>query len=321
MTIGKVALTIVGLAVGASIGREGPTVQVGAAIMLAVASFAGIGQARGLVLAGAAAGVAAAFNTPLAGVVFAIEEMAKEFEQRISGPVVGAVVLAGITGLALVGDYRYFGQTSAQLDSAPGLAGRAAVRHRRRAAGRPVQPRRGDRGHRTGTGWWRLLKSRPVWFAAGCGLAVAVLGLLTDGYANGTAYAQARAAAGARHDAAVVAGAAQAAGDAAVLDQRHPGRPVRTVARRSAPGWGRLWPPFCRRSTCGRSACWRWWPISPGVVQAPLTAFVIVLEMSEGSRMVVPLMATALLATGASRLICPHPLYHVLSRRYAVRRE
>ena len=114
VTIGKVALTVVGLAVGASIGREGPTVQVGAAIMLAVAGFAGIGQVRGLVLAGAAAGVAAAFNTPLAGVVFAIEEMAKEFEHRISGPIVGAVVLAGITGLALVGDYRYFGQTTAR---------------------------------------------------------------------------------------------------------------------------------------------------------------------------------------------------------------
>ena len=39
--------------------------------------------------------------------------------------------------------------------------------------------------------------------------------------------------------------------------------------------------------------------------------WVIILEMSEGSRMVVPLMATALLATGASRLVCPHPLYHV----------
>ena len=82
------------------------------------ANFAGIGRVRGLVLAGAAAGVAAAFNTPLAGVVFAIEEMAKEFEHRISGPVVGAVVLAGITGLALVGDYRYFGQTPAQLGTA-----------------------------------------------------------------------------------------------------------------------------------------------------------------------------------------------------------
>ena len=87
--------------------------------MLAVAGFAGVGRVRGLVLAGAAAGVAAAFNTPLAGVVFAIEEMAKEFEHRISGPIIGAVVLAGITGLALVGDYRYFGQTTAAARQSP----------------------------------------------------------------------------------------------------------------------------------------------------------------------------------------------------------
>ena len=53
-----------------------------------------------------------------------------------------------------------------------------------------------------------------------------------------------------------------------------------------------------------------------GVVQAPLTAFVIVLEMTEDRAMVVPLMATALLAAGASRLICPHPLYHMLSRQF-----
>jgi H+/Cl- antiporter ClcA len=74
VAFGKIALTLLGLLCGASIGREGPTVQVGAAFMLAAARIGGMGQARGLILAGSAAGIAAAFNTPLAGVVFAIEE-------------------------------------------------------------------------------------------------------------------------------------------------------------------------------------------------------------------------------------------------------
>ncbi|MDE2462382.1 MAG: chloride channel protein, partial [Alphaproteobacteria bacterium] len=74
LTFGKILLTLFGLVCGASIGREGPTVQVGAAIMLFTARAGGMGLERGLILAGSAAGVAAAFNTPLAGVVFAIEE-------------------------------------------------------------------------------------------------------------------------------------------------------------------------------------------------------------------------------------------------------
>ena len=77
MAAGKILLTVLGLLSGASIGREGPTVQVGASLMLQAARVGGMAHARGLILAGSAAGVAAAFNTPLAGIVFAIEEMGR----------------------------------------------------------------------------------------------------------------------------------------------------------------------------------------------------------------------------------------------------
>ncbi|WP_204338040.1 chloride channel protein, partial [Proteus mirabilis] len=62
MVVGKIGLTLLGLLCGASISREGPTVQVGASIMLQVARWGGMSQARGLILAGSAAGVAAAFG-------------------------------------------------------------------------------------------------------------------------------------------------------------------------------------------------------------------------------------------------------------------
>lgn len=61
---GKMLLTLVGLVGGVSIGREGPTVQIGAAVMLAIGrrlGLAGQGMSRALVLGGGAAGVAAAF--------------------------------------------------------------------------------------------------------------------------------------------------------------------------------------------------------------------------------------------------------------------
>src|SRR6201996_1066927 len=115
---GKVVLTLLGLASGASIGREGPTVQVGAAIMNALGTLLRLPRLelrRALVLAGGAAGIAAAFNTPLAGIVFAIEELSHSFEYRPSGTVFTAVVVAGATTLGLVGNYTYFGQTSAEM--------------------------------------------------------------------------------------------------------------------------------------------------------------------------------------------------------------
>ena len=114
VAVGKVVILLLGLLCGASIGREGPTVQVGASIMFAIGRLSPRRQ-PGLLLAGASAGVAAAFNTPLAGIVFGIEEMSCSFEARTSGIILGAVIAAGLTSLSLQGDDTYFGTTSAVL--------------------------------------------------------------------------------------------------------------------------------------------------------------------------------------------------------------
>lgn len=53
-----------------------------------------------------------------------------------------------------------------------------------------------------------------------------------------------------------------------------------------------------------------------GVVQAPLTAFVIVTEMTDDNAMVVPLMAAALIAHASSRLICKDGVYHALAKGF-----
>ena len=75
VVIGRVLLACAALFCGGSIGREGPTVHVGAVIVNSVGRLMPgrrfPSQRRALVLAGGAAGVAAAFNTPLAGIVFA----------------------------------------------------------------------------------------------------------------------------------------------------------------------------------------------------------------------------------------------------------
>jgi H+/Cl- antiporter ClcA len=61
------------------------------------------------VLAGAAAGLSAPFNAPLAGVVRAIEEFTRSFEARTTGVIITAIIFAGVVSLALQGTYVHFG--------------------------------------------------------------------------------------------------------------------------------------------------------------------------------------------------------------------
>lgn len=113
----KILALYVGLWAGASTGREGPTVHVAACIfvgiILLVRRFSGIKvELRSAVIAGGAAGIAAAFNTPLAGVTFAIEELTADSFGSIKEFVIMSIILAAITAKVLTGEYLYFGRLS-----------------------------------------------------------------------------------------------------------------------------------------------------------------------------------------------------------------
>jgi chloride channel protein, CIC family len=94
-TLGKFFCTSATLACGIPLGREGPSVQVGAGIASVLGRRLGLGprQVKALIPIGAAAAIAAAFNTPLAAVVFALEEIMGD----LNAPVLGSVVLASAT--------------------------------------------------------------------------------------------------------------------------------------------------------------------------------------------------------------------------------
>ena len=85
VSLHKIGLVSGGLLAGLSIGREGPTVQVGAGVMVGARRWlspqSGI-DAHDLMVAGAAAGIAAAFNTPLGGIVFALEQLTRRRTSR-----------------------------------------------------------------------------------------------------------------------------------------------------------------------------------------------------------------------------------------------
>src|ERR1700688_2804608 len=98
--LGKFFCTSVTLASGIPLGREGPSVQVGAGIASLLGRATGLRpeKVKALIPVGAAAAVAAAFNTPLAAVLFALEEVVGD----LHAPVLGSVVLASATSWAVL---------------------------------------------------------------------------------------------------------------------------------------------------------------------------------------------------------------------------
>lgn len=313
VAFGKILLTIMGLFCGASIGREGPTVQIGASIMLQSARFGGMEQARGLILAGSAAGIAAAFNTPLAGIVFAIEEMGRAYAARTNGLVLSAVILAGLASLGLVGNYNYFGLTTVTVTThiewvlviACGVIGGALGAIFSAMALRIAKQTR------------RLMQKAPlrnsILFAGTCGFIIAIVGIASGGATFGTGYDQARSAveglslppfyfiekflAGLLSMASGIPGGifAPSLSVGAGL-----GSTIGLVLGTSA----------SLAAVLGMAGYFA------GVVQAPMTAFVIILEMTGNHNNVIPLMCASMLGYGTARLISHEPLYHALSRTF-----
>ncbi len=308
------ALTLLGLACGASIGREGPTVQVGASIMLQVANWGRMGRERGLIVAGSAAGVAAAFNTPLAGIVFAIEEMSRAFELRTSGIVLFAVILAGLASLGMVGNYRYFGATHETLS---GIADWSAILYC------------GVAGGALGGLFSRLVLlltdrigkfvagarlRRAVAVAAFCGLIVALTGLASGGATYGTGYDQARQAV----EGGTLPWSFAALKLVATLASTISGIPGGLFAPSLSigAGLGSIVAGLLHSPSAGAIVVLGMAGYFAGVIQAPITAFVIIMEMTAGQDMVIPLMMAAFIGFGTARLFNPDPLYHALAERF-----
>lgn len=109
----KVASSLVMALGGGAIGREGPTIQIAASIykmvyMILPKWWPKIAK-RNMMVTGAAAGLAAAFNTPLGGIVFAIEELTKTHFSYYKTAIFSSVIIAGLSAEALLGPYLYLG--------------------------------------------------------------------------------------------------------------------------------------------------------------------------------------------------------------------
>ncbi len=317
--VGKVILTLLGLFVGASTGREGPTVQIGASVMYVIGKLSPKRQS-GLIIAGAAAGVAAAFNTPLAGIVFAIEEMSRSFEVRASGLIIGTVILAGLTAQTLLGDYTYFGTSNAVLRIGTAwmavplcgvIGGFAGALFSRALVSMPdALP----------SGLHDWLSQNAVTFAMVCGLAVAAVGIASGGLVYGTGYEQARAM---LHQTGSVPLYYSPMKFVATLLSSISGVPggIFSPSLSIGAGIGSGVAHFFHHAAPGPIVLLGMVAYFTGVVRAPITGFVIVSEMSGDHSILVALMATALIAELCARYVNPEGVYHLLAKRFSGKAE
>ena len=105
VAIAKIIASALCIGTGGSAGREGPIVQVGSALGSSIGQWLHLSDARikNLVACGAAAGIAATFNAPIAGVVFAIEVLLSEIQVTVFGNVVVSAVAASIVSQIFLG--------------------------------------------------------------------------------------------------------------------------------------------------------------------------------------------------------------------------
>ncbi|CDO33976.1 MULTISPECIES: chloride channel protein [Novosphingobium] len=315
----KLVLTVVMLLVGGSVGREGPTVQVSAAIMITCHKILRVPMTAGVLIAGGAAGVAAAFNTPLAGVAFAIEELASAFEQRVAVLVMAAVVASGLVSLGIAGDYIYFGvmretlPVSSVILAAPvagilggalgGLFSRCLLAFAR-----------------SGHAWFVAVRKRPVLAAFVCGLIVAIAGWLTGGSTWGTGYETTKQLVEGQGDSSIWFGPAKFLVTTATAVSGAPGG-IFAPSLSVGAGFGQLlsflFPddPMAAIVLLGMTGYF------VGVVRAPLTAVIILMETTASRGMILPLFMTAIIADAVSKLVCREKLYHGLSKGFVVQRS
>ncbi|MDD5390846.1 MAG: chloride channel protein [Gallionellaceae bacterium] len=326
IALGKIALGAGAIFSGFSMGREGPMVQIGASLMAAIGERLPRRlqvDRRHLLAAGGAAGIAAAFNTPLAGILFAIEELSRGLGERMSGLIITAIVIAGVVTQAFFGNYTYFGWLDIASVASPhhpgmllsialmcGLAGGAFSRLL-------IVLTSGRNGR---LGEWR--SRSPVWFAAGCGLAVAILGWLSDGSTFGTGYGEAKQLLNQSGQLPWHYGLDKFLATLASFASGVPGgifAPSLAIGAGLGQNLGDLMRNFGDFIGGGylpgmiNMLCMA--GFLAAVTQTPITAFVIVMEMVSGYGLVIDLMIVTLLASGISRTVCP-PLYRTLAMRY-----
>ncbi|MDX1669480.1 MAG: chloride channel protein [Limnobacter sp.] len=311
--LGKFILTPIVIAAGAAVGREGPTVQIGAALMAHARKHPGISKifdTRSLIIAGGAAGVAAAFNTPLGGLMFAFEELGRRRSMKHTSTLLMAVVLAGLVALSIQGNYSYFGYSNATMDwrdqwhiilGVAVLSGIVGGIY-----GRSMLILVSNKGR---IGAFRT--TYPYRFAAICGVVISLMALIFGQQVFGAGYEETKQA---------------LQGTQALPDSFWITKMVSTVAAFASGVPGGVFSPTLSigagfghflaellNMDVAPLMMLAMVGILSAVTHCPITSFVIVLEMIDNHGMVLPLILTSAISAQVSRRILPASIYHLLA--------
>jgi H+/Cl- antiporter ClcA len=321
IAVGKIGLVVAGLGSGYSIGIEAPSVQVAASIIDAAYKYLPNFPERAiqrseLILAGGAAGIAAVFNAPIAGIMFALEILRRRQEEpQARGILLITVILAGLVSISLQGNYSYFGELHAG-DVTRGIVLPVV------ACGIFCGGLGGVFSHllllpHRYPHWqmWRFRSTHPILFAGLCGLVVATIGWFSAGASFGNGYAT----------------TANAISGSALPSWQEPFTKfaATVVSYLSGIPGGTFAPALAIGAAIGFDAA----PFVAGlasqhqmvalcmsaflaaVTQAPITAAIIVVEMIDGHGMVLSLMCVALIAEAVGTYFGPE-LYQRLAQGY-----
>jgi H+/Cl- antiporter ClcA len=264
--------------------------------------------------AGAAPGIAAAFNAPFAGIMFAFEEIGRSFEKENASVIVRTTIVASLMSIAVLGDYLFYGTIQVSLLSvrqwlvvpaigvAGGLLGGCFA-----SALLWVGPHYGQ-----------AYRARPLVMALALGIGLGALGLLSDGMSYGSGYPEARRI--------LIDGASlpwwflptHAAASFLTLVSGIPGGLFDPSLTSGAAlgGLAAPWIPILDRQ---ETVLLFMVSFFCGVVQSPITSAVILIEMTATRFFTLPLAAAAIVAYETSRLVCPTPLYEALARTFVER--
>jgi len=244
--------------------------------------------------------------------MFAIEELSRTPEQRNSGLIISAIVLAGLVAVSISGNGTYFGVIHVPAIGlsllGPGLLTAMACGVAGGLFARLLILSLGGQSMDRFTRW---RKTRPVPFAVGCGLGVAVIGVTMHGATFGSGYDYTRAMLEGTENVPLVYVLLKLV---ATWLTTWSGVPAGLFAPSLAIGAAlgndvaivTSYPHAATLIALGMAG------FLAAVTQAPLTAFIIVMEMVDGHAMVLSLMACSLIASGISRLLS-RPLYSALA--------
>lgn len=300
---------------GASVGREGPTVQVATCffvgILLLARRFTGISfDMRSAVVAGGAAGLAAAFNAPLAGVTFAVEELTVDYFSSIKDYVLLGIICAAIAAKSLTGEYIYFGKAAVLSPVKAPMALLVGVVCGGAGALFSTLLLRGTKFIR-GISWkwgWVVV---PVLLSFGVLLMATLAGPHVLGPGNGAAQSLIQGQFG------------------PWVYSFFPAKMIATLFSYLAGAAGGIFAPSLSMGSALGAVLGHWFNSPPagcavvgmaaflsGAIQAPITAFVIIFEMTGSHDSLIPIMLASLAAFMTARLSGAQHLYKTLAAQY-----